>query len=70
MQHVQQTSANGGPDLTFVDEASSSRLSPKPSSSQVVKLIDQTCVGTKSMQKSISIVTRLPLFTLISLTNT
>ena len=31
------TSANWGPDLTFVDEASSTRLSSKLSSSRVIK---------------------------------
>ena len=36
------TSANWGPDLTFVDEASSTRLSSKPSRSRVIKLTDQT----------------------------
>ena len=39
-----QTLANRGPDLTFVNDAGSTRLSPKPSSSQVVKLIDRTRV--------------------------
>ena len=35
-----QTSANRGHDSTFVDDASSRRLSPKPSQSRVLKLID------------------------------
>ena len=39
---ILQTSANQGTDSTFVDEASSTWLSPKPSSSRVIKLIDQT----------------------------
>ena len=39
-----QTWANRSPDSTFVDKASSTRSSPKPSSSRVVQLIDLTWV--------------------------
>ena len=39
-----QTLANRGTDSTFVYDTSSTRSSPKPSSSWVMKLIDQTCV--------------------------
>ena len=35
---------NWGPALTFVDKASNSRSSPRPSSSGVIQLIDQTPV--------------------------
>ena len=35
---------NWGPALTFVDKASSSRSIPRPSSSGVIQLIDQTPV--------------------------
>ena len=38
------TSANWGPNLTFVDKASSTRSSPKPSKRQVIKLIDWSWV--------------------------
>ena len=41
----QQTSANLGPNSTFVDEASSTRLSPKPSRISIVKLKDQTWIA-------------------------
>ena len=43
-----QTWANQGPDSTFVDEANSTRSSPKPRSSQVIKLMDQTRPRGKS----------------------
>ena len=36
---IKQTSANQGHDSTIVDEASSTRSSPKPSLSQVIKLM-------------------------------
>ena len=36
-----QTSANRGPDLTFINEANSTMSSPKPSSSKVIKLMEQ-----------------------------
>ena len=42
--HNHQTLANRGPDSTFVNKASSTRASPKPRSSQVVKFIDWTLV--------------------------
>ena len=44
---AQQTSANQGPDSTFVDEASSTMSSPEPSCSRVVKLIDWTYQNLK-----------------------
>ena len=37
-----QISANRGPDSTFVDEASSTRSIPKPSSGRLIKVIDRT----------------------------
>ena len=37
-----QTSVSRGPDLTFVDEANSTRSRPKPSSCWVIKLMDRT----------------------------
>ena len=39
-----QTSANQGPDSTFVDEANSTRWSPKPRQSRVKKLMVRTRV--------------------------
>ena len=41
---VMQTSANLGTDSTFIDEANSTRWSPKLSSSQVIKVMAQTRV--------------------------
>ena len=40
-----------GSDSTLVDKASSTRSSPKPSGSQVIKLIDRTLV-TRPQGKS------------------
>ena len=48
---AQQTTANWGPESTFVDEENGTRSSPKPSSSQVVKLIDRT-QGTRPRGES------------------
>ena len=39
-----QTPANKGPDSTFINEGNSTRSNPKPSSSRVIKSIDQTRV--------------------------
>ena len=39
-----QTSANRGPDSTFVEEANNTRSSPKPSISRVIKLMDRNRV--------------------------
>ena len=41
---TQQTSANRGPNSTFVDKVNSTRSSPELSSSQVIKLRDQARV--------------------------
>ena len=54
-----QTLANRGHNSTFVDEASSTRSSPKPSSSRVIKLMDPTQVtqpGGESQVKSTLII--------------
>ena len=40
-RYVKQTSVNWGPDSTFDDEANITRWSPKPSSCQVIKLMDR-----------------------------
>ena len=61
-KHGYQTSANRGHDSTFVDEASSTRLSTKPSSSRVIKLMDQnreTRPRGKSQVKSTLIISHL-----------
>ena len=40
-----QTSANRGPVSTFVDKASSTRSSPKPSSGRVIKILTLSLIS-------------------------